>query len=159
VKLLFAISLIAIQLLSGGVAPVYLCLCCDGSIYFDEGPESSECRAVTCRVEESECACCAHDQCHHEIRTSAPIVEGMSSIGGECGCCTHLPVSGSRTPTLSSGRQRVDAAKLRVWVYSFSCERMIGLPAAESQLRLRSKTLVPLPSFALLVLGSVNLRC
>lgn len=156
-KLLLAISLITVQLLSGGGAPLYLCFCCDGSIYLDEGPETSECRALACRVEVPESACCLHDQCDDD--THGSFSNELSLSGGDCGCCIHVPVPGSRTPSLITDRTRADAAKFQLCANLLSCARMVCTRASEAELRLRFKTRKPSPSLALRELGSVNLRC
>lgn len=158
VKLLLAMTLITIQLLSGGVAPLYLCFCCDGSIYFDEGPEKSECRAVKCRIDEPECACCAHDRCDDEMHASSSMCDELSFTGGDYGCCIHLPISGSRTPTLISGRAGVDSTKFQICTNPCASERMDSGRTSDPDLRLRFRTRKHAPSLALRD-GAFNLRC
>lgn len=161
-KPLLLMTLIAMQLLSAGVSPMYLCLGCNGSVCLDGGPESCEGCTVSCRQEaDAECSChsaaaCGHD--HEESLATNPLAAEWTSVEGPC-CCTHLPISVARAPNLTSSRVKFDATKFHACFSHWTCITATSDDLAWVRCQLRDKPAGPPVSYALRVLSTVNLRC
>jgi hypothetical protein len=120
VKSVVAICLAVAQCLSWGTPALYLCICRDGQICVDAGPQ--DCRCALERVAEQADACSGHEQsddqgrcpcgdpcsnaCGDRLPTSSTVA--VSLVGCDPCDCTHIQLSWSQPPSLSTGLNPVD---------------------------------------------------
>ncbi len=171
-KLLLVMTLIAVQLLSAGVAPMYLCLGCNGLVCQEHGPDSCDCCAPAAVADVAECSCCPtagcddtdcddvavnYDEPARLLARDPLAIEGKSS---DRACsCTRLPISARRVPVLTANRAKTDGLKPLACTTSLSCKARTCRDLAWSQPRFHYGPDGPPLSFALRVLSTVNLRC
>lgn len=160
-KPLLVMTLIAMQLLSAGVTPMYLCLGCNGLVCVDRGSDTCECCVVARQDEVSECSCCTPPVRHtnqDRLPTDGSLAAAVTTIGEHC-CCTRLPISSPRVPTLTSSRAKIDGSKLQICVAPWSCKVMTPRASAWTESQFRRALSGPPLSFALRDLTTINLRC
>jgi hypothetical protein len=143
-KPLLALSLMLMQLLPVGAAPLYLCLDGDGSVCIDFGPAS--------------CGCC-HDE-HHKSATETNVAIGGHAGAEHAPCdCAHIQISKSPgpvilSPTINLGRHFVGA----IFSSPVSVTSRLLLPATQWDLWLTASN-PPRFFTPLAALWSVALRC
>lgn len=167
VKLLLVMTLIAVQLLSAGVAPMYVCLGCNGLVWQEHGADSCDCCTPVAVADVAECSCCPtagcddvavnYDEPATLVARDPLAIEGTSS---DMACsCTRLPISARRVPVLTANRAKTDGLKPLACATALSCKARTCRDLAWSPPRFHHGPDGPSLSFALRVLSTVNLRC
>lgn len=97
-KLPLSLMLVLTQVAASSGSPLFLCLCHDGAVCIDFGPEACDCCAATsCRHESGTDADCEQtpgsaSQCEHQACDYAPRAASLTGIDDDCGC-TYVQIS------------------------------------------------------------------
>lgn len=159
-KSLLALVIIATQVVSWNVSPLYLCVSADGSLCFDFGPDACGCcdddhEAVACCTASEHCAASEHaaEQSHHRGEPCGQ--HGHEADAAPCGCnhiqLTEPQLATRPTPTeVDPGQPFVmPVALLDLWQPCLAPSAPTGV----------GDSLADMPSTALAERSSVVMRC
>jgi hypothetical protein len=150
VKMLLSVVLVATQVLSWNVSPLYLCLSADGSLCVDFGPIGCHCRQHD--AAQSKCPG-ENDLCHGQL------ADWAADASNPCGC-DHIQISQPQAATLVRAVAAPDSPH-----HVIPPAALLGdLPSGCCLLATGSLANVPLsgrdaPSAALVLLASVVIQC
>ena len=156
-KSVLAIGLAMAQFLSWGAPAVHLCICGNGTVSIDSGPDHCRCSSAPASDQEQ---CC----CHHETSARlAPATCDRHAAGpvvasGRCDC-THIQLSWSQPPALTVSPNFVDSANSLAHDSPYFQNDSHGSANTGVLSDVQPHVQVPSQSWVLIVLSSVNLRC
>jgi hypothetical protein len=130
-KSLLSLALMATQLFSWSASPLYLCLCGNGSICIDFGPDNCDC----CKHSQVDDDCTVHHACkvHEHGDSSERAGHDQNSVAGNPCDCTHIQISQRQISTVVSSSSSPDAERLIAFVDSITCDLSahVGVPPTD----------------------------
>ena len=157
VKSVMVIGLAVAQFLSWGAPAVHLCICSQGTVSIDSGPDNCRCSSEPASNQE-QCGC-HHETCaDHATATRDGHSAGRVVASGRCDCI-HIQLSCSQAPALSASLNFVDAVNSLAHDSPYFQNDSHGLASAGVLSKVQPHRQVPLQGWLLMVLSSVNLRC
>jgi hypothetical protein len=157
VKSVLAIGLAVAQFLSWGTPAIHLCVCSNGTVCVDSGPEN--CRCSSANLHDQDDCCCGLESCVG-AEPDARASHVFASIVGFDHCdCTHIQLSWSQPPSLSATVNIVDSGRpLPHDVLSSHNNSNGSMSAGFMSENLASRRSSPV-SWLLVERSTVNLRC
>jgi hypothetical protein len=155
VKSVLAIGLAVAQLLSWGTPAIHLCLCSDGSVCVDSGPDNCRCSAAK-RLDLDDC-CCDHKPCGSDVPDARESHACATITGFDRFDCTHIQLSWSQPPSLSALPNV--AVSARMPAHAALCPHNDGsMSAGRTSENLALRRSLP-ANWPLVERSAVNLRC